>query len=1157
MKNQPFIHLRVHSSFSLSEGAIRPGELVDLCIKHYMPAVCITDSNNMFCSLEFSQAAASKGIQPIIGCSINVLQENGVQDIRSRNLATPKFDKILLIAKDEAGYQNLLKIVSRSYTDVDDASFPHITNKQLFEFNEGIIALTGGHEGAVGRLLLSNQDKEAEKYLASLHKIFGDRLYIELIRTGLDEQKKIESRMIEMGLRNNIPFVATNDVYYAEQSMSKAHDALLCIAGGRYVEETDRPSSNPEAYFKTTRQMQELFKDIPEAISNTMVIAKRCAVLSESRPPMLPHFSTDAGRNESDELRVMAENGLKSRLETHVFNDKMSDAEKKEISKPYFERLSYEMEIIINMKFPGYFLIVSDFMKWSKRNGIPVGPGRGSGAGSIVAWALEITDLNPLRFGLLFERFLNPERISMPDFDIDFCQERREEVILYVQNKYGKDRVAQIITFGKLQAKAVIRDVGRVLQMPYGQLDRISKMIPFNPLDPITLDKALEMDRVLRRMRDDEAEVRTLFDICLKLEGLNRHASTHAAGVVIGDRPLEELVPVYKDPRSEMPVSGYSMKYTESAGLVKFDFLGLKTLTVIAKACDFIRKRGDEINIETIDIDDKKTYEMLAQGKTIGVFQLESAGMRDTLRKMRPDSIDDIIALISLYRPGPMDNIPSYIARKHGEEEPDYLHPTLEEVLKETYGVIIYQEQVMQIAQIMGGYTLGGADLLRRAMGKKIASEMDKQRQIFVEGAIKNKVDKKRASSIFDLVAKFAGYGFNKSHAAAYAMISYQTAYLKANYLVEFLAASMNLEINDTDKINIFCQDVKEHNIPLLLPDINKSHSLFAPEKDKDGTLGIRYALGALKNVGVTAMKEVVKERENNGKFTDIFDLVSRVDSKYINKRMLENLIKSGAFDELHDNRQILFNHVDAALKYGAMVQESKNSDQSSLFGGESGTEEPKPELKYSVDWMGVKRLSNEFSAIGLYLSEHPIDSYSSALDHLNVISCGDFETKLKDGNSIITIAGVITAKKMKSSARGRYANLMISDPTGLFEVSVYDEDLISEKQDILDNGSIVMIKGNVRKDEGGIRFSADEIESLDDVVDKQSISRMFYVSDDLDIKEFKNMLSYKSDGYKSNITIVVNVNGEDVSLKLPNTYSASFTMMSEITSLKGINKVA
>jgi DNA polymerase-3 subunit alpha len=682
-------------------------------------------------------------------------------------------------------------------------------------------------------------------------------------------------------------------------------------------------------------------------------------------------------------------------------------------------------------------------------------------------------------------------------------------------------------------------------------------MIPFNPLDPITLEKALEMDRSLRRMKDEDAEVRTLFDIGMKLEGLNRHASTHAAGVVIGDRPLEELVPVYKDPRSDMPVSGYSMKYTEGAGLVKFDFLGLKTLTVIAKACEFIAKKSDAIDIDTIPLDDPITYAMFAKGKTVGVFQLESAGMRDTLRKLKPDNIDDVIALISLYRPGPMDNIPSYIARKHGEEEPDYLDPMLEDVLKETYGVIIYQEQVMQIAQIMGGYTLGGADLLRRAMGKKIASEMDKQRQIFVEGAVANNVKKAKASSIFDLVAKFAGYGFNKSHAAAYAMISYQTAYLKANYPVEFFAASMNLEINDTDKINTFCQDVKQHQISILLPDINESEALFVPEKDEQGNLGVRYALGALKNVGVSAMQAITSERKENGKFTDIFDLVSRVDSKNLNKRMMENLVKAGAFDKLHNNRRMLIENMDAILKYGAMVQADNASDQVSLFGGDEGVSEPKPELVSYDDWRGVERLAQEFSAIGLYLDIHPVDTYREAFDALNITLFGDFESKLADGNNAVTIAGVITAKKIKSSARGRYANLLISDPTGLFEVAIYNEDLIAEKQEVLENGAIVLLKANARKDEGGIRITVDAIDSLDSEIDKHDMSFAFEISSDADINSFKKCLAFKKEGFSSRVTLIMQTDGKEVILQLPPTYSVSLASMSDIESIPGIKKVA
>ncbi len=1136
-----FIHLRVHSSYSLAEGAIVPKDMVALCKKHKMPAVAITDSGNMFGSLEFSLAASGEGIQPIIGCIVAIDINPKEQKIHG----TPVFDRILLIAKNEIGYANLLEIVSKTYLDTQGEAKPHIHIDALKAKSDGIIVLTGGVKGPIGRLLLEKQSKEAEAVLLSLHEAFGDRLYIELMRHGDEQEDKIEQAQIDLAYKHNIPLVATNDVYFAGSNMHMAHDALLCIADGSYLSEKNRRKVSPECYFKTTRQMKELFADIPEAIENTNIIARRCSVMSKTHEPMLPSFPCEEGRNEADELRAMAHAGLKVRL---GIDDETPDEYKK-----YFDRLDFELDVIIDMKFPGYFLIVSDFMKWSKANDIPVGPGRGSGAGSVVAWSLQITDLDPLRFGLLFERFLNPERVSMPDFDIDFCQERREEVIRYVQKKYGHDKVAQIITFGKLQAKAVIRDVGRVLQMPYGQLDKISKMIPFNPIDPVTLSKAIAMDRVLQKMQKEEKDIAQLLDIGLKLEGLNRHASTHAAGVVIGDRPLYKLVPIYRDPRSDMPVSGYSMKYSESAGLVKFDFLGLKTLTVISKACKFIAKRGVDIDIAKIPIDDKKTFQMLSAGDSVGVFQLESAGMRDTLRKLRPDNIDDIIALISLYRPGPMDNIPSYIARKHGTEEPDYLDPMLEDVLKETHGVIIYQEQVMQIAQVMGGYSLGGADLLRRAMGKKIAAEMDKQRQVFVEGAIANKVDKAKASGIFDLVAKFAGYGFNKSHAAAYAMISYQTGYLKANYPVEFMAASMNLEINDTDKINIFRQEVVSQKIQILMPDINQSLPYFTPETAKNGDFAIRFGLGALKNVGIAAMEQVQREREENGDYKDIFDFSARVGFA-VNKRQLEHLVKSGAFDLLHDNRKQIYEQIETILRYGAVVLEEKNSSQSNLFGNAGEDAMAKPALPKLEDWDEKERLTGGFEAVGFYLGKHPLTAYKAILEKLKVTSSADMEG-FSDGNHLIKIAGVVTSKKIRSSPRGRFATINLSDAKGMYEVSIFNEDLLSDAQDLLENGSMLLINAEARKDDGGVRLITNDLEYLEEAVDNYSVSVKIFLENASETDKIKDVIGENGKG-RSKVVINIKQSGYDVEIILPGVYPVGISGLPQLQALESVKEV-
>lgn len=826
-----YIALRNHTTYSLCQGAIKIADLIDKAKALQMPALAIMDSQNLFGALEFSMACKKAGIQPILGCEMMI--DFNLQD--SKNISNVDFTENLcktpLIATSEEGYRNLMFLVSESYLKRQNGIVPFINFELLKQKSKGIIALSGGSEGLVGKLLLQGQDKQAHKILLEIKEIFNTNFYIEITRHGTKNEELIEEKLLQLAFENNIPLVATNDVYFLTPDMHEAQDILSCIYEGHSLIEENRKKNSPEQYFKNYEQFLELFKDLPEAINNSINIAKKCHTMAFERPPTLPKFSTEANFDEALELRNQSLEGLKMRLKNKFLIEEIDAETQQKIDKEYFERLEYELGIIIKMNFSGYFLIVSDFIKWAKNNEIPVGPGRGSGAGSIIAWSLQITDLDPIRFGLLFERFLNPERVSMPDFDIDFCQSRRDEVIDYVQKKYGTDYVAQIITFGKLQARAVLKDVGRVLQMPYSQVDRICKLIPFNAIEAVTLEKAIEMDKDLQQAIQDDPQINKLVSIALKLEGLNRHASTHAAGVVIGDRPLHEICALYNDEGSTMPAVGYSMKYAESAGLVKFDFLGLKTLTTILETVKLVYKtRAIKIDIAHLKLDDKKTFEMLASGDSIGVFQIESSGMRSVLRQMRADKIEDIIALISLYRPGPMDNIPTYIRRKHGEEKISYPHPLLEAVLKETNGVIVYQEQVMEIAKILAGYSLGGADLLRRAMGKKIKEEMDQQRKIFVEGAKKNNVSDHQANEIFDLVDKFAGYGFNKSHAAAYAMISYQTAYLKAHFLPEFLTASINLEIDNTDKINIFLQVAKSHKIPVLAPDINQSQADFSIE---------------------------------------------------------------------------------------------------------------------------------------------------------------------------------------------------------------------------------------------------------------------------------------------------------------------------------------
>lgn len=1082
-----FIHLRTSTAYSLLEGAIKISKLIKLAKEAGMPAIAITDRDNLFGSMEFSQEAVKNGIQPIIGCKVTL----GLMFPESGN-ARITDEQLLLLAKDDTGYANLMRLASKAYLQPEGGDGPKLSYDFLSECSEGLIALTAGTYGAVGQALsCGNMDRTSEA-LNRLKTIFGDRLYIELMRHGLLQERQIEHGLIELAYEKEIPLVATNDIYFAGgREEYEAHDALLCIADGRYVVEENRRRLTPEHRFKTTQEMRVLFADLPEAIDNTLVIAERCAVMSAKRKPILPRYTeignAVASKSEADTLREKAAQGLEKRLEKTVYKPEMTPDEREAVAKPYRDRLQFELDVIIQMEYPGYFLIVSDFIIWAKEQGIPVGPGRGSGAASVVAWSLLITDLDPLKYDLVFERFLNPERVSMPDFDIDFCQDRRDEVIRYVQERYGNDRVAQIITFGKLQARAVLRDVGRVLQLPYGQVDRICKMVPNNPAAPVTLEEAINMEPMLRRAIEEDETVERMVTISLKLEGLYRHASTHAAGVVIADRPLEELVALYRDPRSDMPVIQYSMKYAEDAGLVKFDFLGLKTLTVIQTAVQLIRQRGIEIDIDNLPLDDKPTYELLTRGDTIGIFQFESAGMRDSLRKLKPDCLEDLIALGALYRPGPMDNIPLFINRKHGREEVDYMHPRLEPVLKETYGVIIYQEQVQKIAQILAGYTLGGADLLRRAMGKKIKEEMDAQRAKFVEGAKANSVEGSQASFIFDLVAKFAGYGFNKAHAAAYALIGYQTAYLKANYPVEFLAASMTFDMHNTDKLSIFREDAIRSGIELLPPDINRSMPQFSVETHEE-KLAIRYALGALKGVGIQAMRALTEERNNNGAFPDVFDLFQRIDPRQLNRRQLESLIKAGAFDELNPNRCALFESIDVLMAYSNNAADERASNQINLF-GEAGKQQTLPALVKCPDWTPLERLEQEFAAVGFYLSSHPLEGYRGALKRMNITLSSRFGDRLGGEYSKISLAGIVTGSKFKVSDRGRFAFIQLSDPTGVFEVSIFNETLLTTCRPLLENGSLLLINAEGKMEEAGPRLIANDIRPLQEAA-QHSLSK-------------------------------------------------------------------
>ncbi len=1149
MTHADFIHLRVHSAYSLLEGALKVKDLVARTAAMGMPAVGVCDTANLFGALEFANAAKGLGVQPIIGCQLPITREEG-QD--QRNATPPEPDSLILLVQSEAGYRNLMALISEAYLETEPPLAPQIALEGLQGRCDGLICLTGGPSGALNRLLVHGQVPAAEALVERLAKLFPGTLYVELQRHQREEEVSAEPGLIDLAYAKNLPLVATNEAFFSEAQVYRAHDALLCVAGSTYVGESDRRQVTPDHRLKSAEEMRTLFADLPEACDNTITIAQRCHFFPGKIAPILPAFPTEGDRGEEAELRAQAAAGLERRLERHVYLGE-EDAEARDaIAKPYRDRLKHELNVIATMGFPGYFLIVADFIKWAKEQGIPVGPGRGSGAGSVVAWALTITDLDPLRWGLLFERFLNPERVSMPDFDVDFCQDRRDEVIRYVQEKYGQDRVAQIITFGKLQARAVLRDVGRVLQMPYGHVDKLCKMVPNNPANPVTLQQAIDGEPQLQAQIESDETVKDLTEIALQLEGLYRHASTHAAGVVIGDRPLQELIPLYRDPRSDMRVTQFNMKFVEEAGLVKFDFLGLKTLTVLAEAEILIRRREPGFDVNTIPLDDLATFEMLTRADTVGVFQLESSGMRDVLKRLRPDRFEDIIAVVALYRPGPMDNIPSYIRRKHGEEEPDYLHPLLEEILKETFGIMIYQEQVMQIAQVLSGYSLGGADLLRRAMGKKIKAEMDAQKKTFIDGAIAQKVDGGKAEQIFDQVAKFAGYGFNKSHAAAYALVAYQTAYLKATYPVEFMAASMTLDLGNTDKLNIFRQELQRLGIDLLPPDINASESVFSVEADGEGKQSIRYALGALKNVGAAAMKGLVAERSQSGAFGTLGDLAERLDPKAVNKRSLESLSAAGAFDRLSKNRRQLFEGADVFVRHAAAATEARSSAQVSLFGGESMAA-PSLKLPDVADWAPLERLQHEFTAIGFYLSAHPLDSYQTSLKRLGVAMQSDLQSAARLGPARRKVAGIVVGKQERRAKSGnRFAFLQLSDPSGVYEVVLFSE-ILARSRELLDSGEPLLLGIDLRGEGDELRMNVQEIELLERAAANAAQGIKVFVNDPEPLSHLKALLERQGRG-RGRIAVVLDIApGEELEFELEGNYNLTPDSRRAMKNLPGL----
>ncbi len=1027
MPYKPFVPLRVLSAYSMLEGAIDPKAMAKLAKERGFPAIAMADRNGLYGAVLFANACKAEGIQPITGTLLGIARDDEGKQV----------DYLPLYAQSEAGYDNLCHLVSKAHLDRPLEYEPHIALKDLEGRTDGLIALTGASEGAVTRLLAEGQASHALVMLEKLESLFPGRLYIELARRGDPVEEGAEGALIDLAYARDLPLVATNPANFAEPHMYKAHDAMLCIANSTHIDAEERPKSNPESYVKTAHMMEEAFEDIPEAVANTLVIAQRCAYAPPYRKPILPSLAGDL-EGEARMLEEDARRGLEKRLEPY---GEMSEEER----KVYFDRLDYEVGIINQMGFPGYFLIVADFIKWAKDHDIPVGPGRGSGAGSLVAWALTITDLDPIQLGLLFERFLNPERVSMPDFDIDFCETRRGEVIRYVQAKYGHDHVAQIITFGKLKARAVLRDTGRILQMSYGHVDRICKMVPNHPTDPWTLPRALNGAADFKAEYDNDNEVKRLIDLAMQLEGFPRNSSTHAAGVVIGDRPLAKLVPLYRDPRSDMPVTQYDMKNVESSGLVKFDFLGLKTLSVLKKATDLLEKRGVQIDLSKLELDDPAVYELMKAGNTVGVFQLESEGMRRTLTAVKPTNFGDIIALVSLYRPGPMDNIPLFGKRKAGEVEIEYPHAKLEGILAETYGIFVYQEQVMQAAQILAGYSLGDADLLRRAMGKKVQAEMDAQRERFVAGCKEvSGIEKAKANELFDLIDKFAGYGFNKSHAAAYALLAYQTAWMKAHYPEEFYAASMCFDMHQSEKLTIFVDDARRQGIAVEPPCINKSEAEFTVEQTDTG-YAVRYALAGIRNVGERAMETIVAEREVSGQFDSLQDLFERIPKGSMNSRQLEALACAGGLDSLEPNRAKVFANADMLLAVAEAAARERTSGQASMFGGDDAPGETL-RLREVEDWPRAERMARERENFGFYFSNHPVAAWkdiasaNGARTYASLIAGG----APVGGRSNAVMAAMVEKVNKGTTRRGKpFIRADFSDATGQFSAACFEESMV------------------------------------------------------------------------------------------------------------------
>ena len=1134
VNNKNFNHLKVHTQYSICEGAIKIDELADYCKSNKIKAISLADSYNLCGALEFAEKISKAGTQPIIGTQINL----NISEI---------FGKVTLYATSEEGYKNLTKLSSSSYLKSDAMKDPYCTLKDLVDNNQGLILLTGNYTNFFGQLFYKNKLKDFEQILSTLKDSFKDRLYIEIQRHNEFQEKNFENYLLNISKSFQLPLIATQEIFYINEDMHEAHDALICIGEKNFVDDKNRFKYNNQHYFKSQEELKKLYSDIPESLENNYNFHLRFNFKPKKSKPILPSIASKENGSPEEELSKLAKHGLENRLESFIFK-KNNNKSKDQIKKIYEKRLLHEIDIINSMNYASYFLIVSDYIKWAKKNSIPVGPGRGSGAGSLVAYCLDITDLDPIEFDLIFERFLNPDRISMPDFDIDFCEEKRDQVFEYLKTKY-KNGVAHIITFGKLKARMVLRDVGRVLGLSYGHVDRICKMVPFDPSRPLTLQESIDREPRFKEEIKNNIKVKKLLDLSLKLEGLNRNMATHAAGVVIAGEKLAEQFPLYIDHSSNLtlPSTQYDMYSSENAGLVKFDLLGLKTLTVIDNTIKRLKLKKTELDLSKIDHNDEKVFSMLSTGETTGLFQLESAGMRESIKQMKPNKFDDIIALVALYRPGPMSNIPIYNDCKNGIKEPDYIHPILKEILTPTYGIIIYQEQVMQIAQTLAGFTASEADILRRAMGKKKKSELDKQKERFINGALKNGIAKDVANFVFTKIEPFAQYGFNKSHAAAYALIAYQTAFLKTYYKEDFIAATMSTELTNTSKLREFVEELKKLKIKIIKPSINKCFSDFKAINGK-----IVYGLGAIKNVGYEAISNIIIEREKNGTFKSFINFINRVNAKDVNKLQLEGLVKAGVFDEFDRDRNKILNSIPKILQKIKNINDDKENHQSNLFGDQEG-DQTEFEFLPSKQWTQKELLSEEFKSIGFYLTNHPLNEFEEIFNQLNIYSYNQFyENEKNEG----LVAGTIMSIQEKKSAKGTpYAIVKFSDKHAEFELFLFAEILISNREKLKESESFVLTlqKDKISGDDTKKRINVKKVLNLDDVINKPYSKVTIELKNDYDLDEIKKLLSIKGE---TEINLVIKHEKKQAHFSLQENRKCDVTHLKALKAKKYVEKI-